>query len=102
MQGDEASRIGLCDRLVGPTLDDIQSNGIKDDELRQHVLQSAIDMATEICGGGPTTTTSVMNMTRNGGGEIEMQEYEKVLATDDRNEALRAFAEKRKPVFKGK
>ncbi|KAL8921947.1 MAG: hypothetical protein Q9172_003761 [Xanthocarpia lactea] len=102
VQGDEASRIGLCDRLVGPPLGDIQSNGIKDDELRQHVLQGAIDMATQICGGGPATTTSVMNMTRNGGGEIEMQEYEKVLATEDRNEALRAFAEKRKPVFKGK
>jgi methylglutaconyl-CoA hydratase len=28
--------------------------------------------------------------------------YDVVAATDDRNEALRAFAERRKPVFQGR
>nr|MBO2482741.1 enoyl-CoA hydratase [Bacillaceae bacterium] len=32
---------------------------------------------------------------------IEEEAYEKVLATKDRIEALRAFAEKRKPNFSG-
>ncbi len=34
--------------------------------------------------------------------EMENQMYERVVATEDRNEALRAFQEKRKPVFKGR
>ncbi|KAL8999595.1 MAG: hypothetical protein Q9169_001555 [Polycauliona sp. 2 TL-2023] len=102
VNGEEASRIGLCDRLVGPTVQDIQQKGIQDEELRHHVLQGAIDMAREICEGGPVTTGPAMNMTRAGDAEAEAKEYEKVLATEDRNEALRAFAEKRKVIFQGK
>jgi methylglutaconyl-CoA hydratase len=32
----------------------------------------------------------------------ENEMYERVVATEDRNEALKAFGEKRKPVFKGR
>ena len=101
VKGEEAFRIGLCDRLVGPTLEDAKNKGIQDGELRQLVLDGAIDMAKEICEGGPATTKPAMTMTRMGGEAIEANEYEKVLATEDRTEALRAFAEKRKVVFKG-
>jgi enoyl-CoA hydratase/carnithine racemase len=34
--------------------------------------------------------------------EIERQRYEEVLTTEDRNEGLAAFADKRPPVYKGK
>lgn len=101
VKGEEAFRMGLCDRLVGPSLQDVKNKSIQDGELRQLVLQGAIDMAKEICEGGPATAKPAMAMIRSGGEEIEAEEYEKVLATQDRNEALTAFAEKRKAVFKG-
>jgi methylglutaconyl-CoA hydratase len=34
--------------------------------------------------------------------QLEKMSYEKILSTDDRREALAAFSEKRKPVFRGK
>ncbi|KAL8853053.1 MAG: hypothetical protein Q9221_002083 [Calogaya cf. arnoldii] len=97
----EALRIGLCDRVVGPTMKTMQTEKMPDKDVRQFVLQCAIDMAGEICEGGPATTRPVMNMVRGGGERTEAEEYENVLATEDRNEALRAFTEKRKAVFKG-
>ncbi|MEH7114221.1 enoyl-CoA hydratase-related protein [Neobacillus niacini] len=43
-----------------------------------------------------------MNVDLNTGLQIERKAYEVTLSTEDRIEALQAFAEKRKPVFKGK
>jgi enoyl-CoA hydratase len=43
-----------------------------------------------------------MNVDLNTGLQIERKAYEVTLPTEDRVEALQAFAEKRKPVFKGK
>lgn len=43
-----------------------------------------------------------MNTDLLSGLEIERQAYEKTIPTEDRIEALRAFSEKRKPIFQGK
>jgi len=43
-----------------------------------------------------------MNTDLHKGLQIERKAYEVTLPTEDRVEALQAFAEKRKPVFKGK
>jgi enoyl-CoA hydratase len=43
-----------------------------------------------------------MNVDLSTGLQIERKAYEVTLSTEDRIEALQAFAEKRKPVFKGK
>ncbi len=43
-----------------------------------------------------------MNVDLNTGLQIERKAYEVTLSTEDRIEALQAFVEKRKPVFKGK
>jgi enoyl-CoA hydratase len=43
-----------------------------------------------------------MNTDLNPGLQIGRKAYEVTLPTEDRIEALQAFAEKRKPIFKGK
>lgn len=106
IRGEEAFRMGLCDRLCGPTLQEVQNDNIGDDVLRKSAMDCALEMAKQICEGGPATTAPLVRLMRLRGSETLFGEeplaYEKVLKTQDRNEALRAFAEKRKPVFKGK
>ncbi|KAI4181520.1 MAG: hypothetical protein LQ348_005006 [Seirophora lacunosa] len=106
IRGEEAFRMGLCDRLCGPTLQDVQNDKIGDDVLRKSAMDCALEMAKQICEGGPATTAPLVRLMRLRGSETLFGEeplaYEKVLKTQDRNEALRAFAEKRKPVFRGK
>ncbi|KAL8977743.1 MAG: hypothetical protein Q9177_006568, partial [Variospora cf. flavescens] len=99
IRGDEAFRIGLCDRLCGPTLEDVQNNKIGDDVLRKSAMDGALEMAKQICEGGPATTVPLMQLMRSKRSVFtaESEAYEKVLKTQDRDEALRAFAEKRKP-----
>ncbi|KAL8830108.1 MAG: hypothetical protein Q9170_005890 [Blastenia crenularia] len=102
IKGKEALRIGLCDRLYGPQVTEIQTQGIGGEANRQHVMDGALEMAKEICEGGPATTVPLMRMMRSSApAEQEEKAYDTVLDTNDRNEALRAFAEKRKPVFTG-
>ena len=67
---------------------------------RQKVLDGAVDVARWICEGGPAASRAVLRAVGKGE-EWENREYEGVVGTADRDEALRAFAEKRKPEFKG-
>ncbi|KAM0805240.1 methylglutaconyl-CoA hydratase mitochondrial precursor [Usnea florida] len=84
--GWEAGRMGICERVV---------------DVRGRVLEGAVGMAREICEGGPGAVGAVMRAVREGTGEAEGREYEGVVGMGDRDEALRAFGEKRKAVFRG-
>ncbi|KAK5238592.1 hypothetical protein LTR47_000335 [Exophiala xenobiotica] len=98
--GTEAYFLGLCNRLVEATPAEQKEEG----KARQKVLDASIQLANDICEGGPIALTQAMRAI-NGWqrGEVaENEAYEVILHTEDRVEALKAFAEKRKPVFKGR
>ncbi len=88
-----ALEIGLVNQVVKP------------DEL----MEAALALATEISENGPIAVQQA-KFVLNYGSEcsigvalnMESKAYEITIPTEDRLEALAAFAEKRKPVFKGK
>ncbi|KIV82341.1 hypothetical protein PV11_04460 [Exophiala sideris] len=98
--GAEAFFLGLCNRLVEVTPEEAKEEG----KARQKVLEASLQLANEICEGGPIAVTQAMRAI-NGwqrGEPSENEAYDVILKTEDRVEALKAFAEKRKPVFKGR
>jgi methylglutaconyl-CoA hydratase len=94
----EAYFLGLCDRLV--EVDGVQGDKTKEREL---VLTQAVALARDVCEGGPVATRAALQAVNSWGAgeEAENQAYERVLTTQDRIEALKAFGEKRPPIFKG-
>lgn len=132
--GGEALAWGLCERLVdvdgdatglgfgGVTGERRTDVPVKGDEgvdgkevgktgkaiARQKTLNAGIELAMEICEGGPVAIRKAVEALegwRRGEGregESENRAYEGVVRTEDRNEALRAFGERRRPVFKGR
>jgi enoyl-CoA hydratase/carnithine racemase len=69
----------------------------------------ATRLAEEIASAGPLAVAQAKRAIDEGWGQplpaalaVERACYEVVLASEDRNEGLRAFAEKRKPAFTGK
>jgi enoyl-CoA hydratase/carnithine racemase len=70
---------------------------------------AAARLATELAGAGPLAVTQAKRAI-DGGFDLPLREalaheracYDVVLESEDRNEGLAAFAEKRPPVFKGK
>ena len=104
----EAFRLGLATRYF-PTLAD--GNPVLRDRLREEGIESAYDPAIfgavelmrEICSGGPLAVRAAKEAVKawKRGGTVENQAYEKVVQTRDRDEALRAFRDKRKPEFTG-
>lgn len=100
VSGAEAYFIGLCDRLVEVTPEEEGKEGA----ARGKVLQESIKLALDICEGGPIAIKQALRAVAEfeRGEEAENEAYAGVMETEDRLEALRAFAEKRKPVFKGR
>ena len=88
-----ATAIGLVDYVVAP------------DQL----LQRAGELASEIAANGPIAVRQAKFAIDQGAGvelqtglAIEQKAYDLVIPTTDRLEGLAAFAEKRKPVYKGR
>ncbi|MFN8023397.1 MAG: enoyl-CoA hydratase/isomerase family protein [Acidimicrobiales bacterium] len=93
LDGEQAHRLGLCDRLVA------------DDALRA----TALAWAGEIAAAGPLATRSIKATMRGGLVEQvraamahERAEQDRLQATDDFREGVRATAERRPPRFTGR
>jgi len=74
-----------------------------------NLADAAAKLADEIAAAGPLALAAAKGAIDGGaalpldeGLALEAAYYQEVLASDDRNEGLAAFAEKRPPVFKGK
>jgi enoyl-CoA hydratase/carnithine racemase len=74
-----------------------------------HLADAAAKLAEEIASAGPLAIAAAKRAIDEGfalpladGLALEAACYEEVLASDDRNEGLAAFAEKRPPTFKGR
>ena len=73
------------------------------------LAEAATRLAGEVAAAGPLATAAAKRAIDGGvtlaladGLALEAACYEEVLTSEDRNEALAAFAEKRPPAFKGK
>ena len=98
--GPEAYFMGLCDRLVEVSAEENEEVG----KARSKVLDVSLRLARDLCEGGPIALIQALKAV-NGcqrGEEAENEAYDVVLKTEDRLEALKAFAEKRRPAFKGR
>ena len=89
----EAERIGLVNRIA------------PEGRLRE----TALELARAIAANGPVAVRAAKAAIDQGGEaplaqglEVEARCYERVLPTEDRLEALAAFAEKRRPVYRGR
>ena len=100
VSGEEAFKLRICERVV-----ETGGGGGGDDArrvARGKVMDAAIGMAKEICEGGPGAVGAALRAVRGGGAEAEGREYDGVLGFEDRDEALRAFGEKRMARFTGR
>jgi methylglutaconyl-CoA hydratase len=95
----EAYFLGLCDRLVEVKPEEAKEAGV----ARTKVLEEAVRLAREICEGGPIAIKAALKAVEGCalGEKVENVMYDIVVKTKDRDEALVAFREKRKPGFKG-
>lgn len=105
----EAYFLGIADRLVEVVTEAEGEEGLSKEEkeklmtrAREEVLRESVRLAGGICDGGPVAVRAALQAVGYAREEVENKMYERVVGTEDRNEALAAFREKRKPVFKGR
>lgn len=123
VSAEEAGRMGLADVLVGvegegsdrrsaekpkdAPIDIEWMRGTKGMRMDRRVLDKALEIAKEICEGGPVAIREALRAVN--GWQIDGEEhraYEEVLKTEDRVEALNAWFDKhdgkrRPPKFRG-
>lgn len=94
--GNEAKQLGICNHVVAQN------------ENEDAAYHKAIDIASEILPNGPIGVRMAKKAIDHGlqvdistGYAIEEACYAQVIPTTDRLEGLKAFAEKRKPKYKG-
>jgi enoyl-CoA hydratase len=73
------------------------------------LIPAVLETARKIAGNAPLSVRQALKSIEEGmqvdlhaGLEIEIDCYNKLVPTEDRHEGIRAFVEKRKPVFKGR
>src|ERR1700733_1153169 len=73
------------------------------------LLAQALETASVIAGNAPISTRQIkqsvnlgLNMDLSSGMMFEIEAYNRMVPTEDRREGIRAFNEKRKPVYKGR
>ena len=74
-------------------------------EEGKDVNDEGVELAKRICEGGPLAIVAAKRAVKvglDGGLDVEGLAYGGVIESEDKYEALNAFAEKRKPVFKGR
>lgn len=96
LNGAEAKEIGMCNHLVTQNAEN------------DAAFLKAVEIATEILPNGPIGVKMAkkaidhgLQVDINTGYAIEEACYAQVIPTNDRIEGLKAFAEKRKPKYKG-
>lgn len=104
--GIEAVEIGLANWVVEVDEDEDEAGEgeageKKKDEGREKVIDAAVEIAQEMCLGGPIALRAALRAVDAQCEAAENAAYETVVGTKDRDEALAAFREKRRPVFKG-
>lgn len=103
----EAYFLGLADRLVEieegevEGKGDVQGKGVLR-RAQEGALAEAVRLAGEVCEGGPVAVRAALEAVGWAREDVENRMYERVVGTEDRDEALRAFGEKRRPVFSGR
>ncbi|KAJ4309152.1 hypothetical protein N0V84_011675 [Fusarium piperis] len=98
----EAYFLGIADRLVEVVPEDERDGSDILGLARKAALSEAVRLAQQICEGGPISVRTALQAVAWAREEVENKMYERVVNTEDKLEALKAFQEKRKPVFTGR